>query len=157
MHRNAFLNFKQWPSAATLVVCVAMYCGSPSKSVAQAGQDSMPPAAGKTLFDKSISDLRVAIDKRRASGVPVPVPKDAGGGYTHEQHKQNGKTIYEAGMLYQLTGEKAYLDFATRILSDYAELYPTLGLHPKVNPKRPSRLFWQGLNEAVWLVYVIQG
>lgn len=113
--------------------------------------------SGETMFDLSIYALKVAVDERRANGVDVPVPVDAGGGYTHEQHKQNAKTIYEAGMLYQLTGESKYSDFAASILSDYADLYPSLSLHPQVNPEAPSRLFWQGLNEAMWLVYAIQG
>jgi oligo-alginate lyase len=113
--------------------------------------------SAENLFDKSIEELRAEVDVRRESGVPVPVPEDSGGGYTHEQHKQNGKTIYEAGMLYRVTGEAAYRDFAAQILLDYAALYPTLGLHPKVNPEAPSRLFWQGLNEAMWLVYASQG
>lgn len=108
-------------------------------------------------FDETISSLRTELDARRADGVPVPVPADGGGGYTHEQHKQNAKTIYEAGMLYQLTGDADYKEFAASILEDYAELYPTLDLHPKRKENHPAgRLFWQGLNESWWLVYVIQ-
>lgn len=91
------------------------------------------------------------------AGVPVPVPKDAGGGYTHEQHKQNAKTIYEAGLLYRYTGDEKYLEFARSILFDYADLYPTLGPHPEIKSSNEGRLFWQGLNEAWWLVYVIRG
>jgi len=100
-------------------------------------------------FDGVITDLRMQVDARQAEGVPVPVPFDSGGGYTHEQHKQNAKTIYASGMLYRQTSDAIYRDFAKGILFDYAELYPTLGLHPKVKPETPSRLFWQG--------HVIQG
>ena len=114
-------------------------------------------ATASSSFDQVITTLRTEVDARQAAGVPVPVPADAGGGYTHEQHKQNAKTIYESAMLYEQTGEASYRAFAVDILLDYAELYPTLGLHPKVKPETPSRLFWQGLNEAWWLVYVIQG
>ncbi|MEL6102218.1 MAG: alginate lyase family protein [Pseudomonadota bacterium] len=109
------------------------------------------------LFDSTVSDLQAAIVARMAEGVPVPIPADAGGGYTHEQHKQNGKTIYEAGQLYQITGDARYCDFAASILVEYAELYPSLGLHPKPKEQSPGRLFWQSLNEAMWLVYAIQG
>ena len=108
-------------------------------------------------FERTLQALRVSLDARLESGVPVPVPVDAGGGYTHEQHKQNGKTIYEAGMLYEITGEDRYRDFAVSILSDYADLYPDLGLHPEQKEQSPGRLFWQSLNEAMWLVYAIQG
>ncbi|KCZ93450.1 Heparinase II/III [Hyphomonas johnsonii MHS-2] len=135
----------------TLVAC------STANPVDVHARPGVAAPSGETLFDHSIAALRASVDERRAEGVDVPVPVDAGGGYTHEQHKQNAKTIYEAGMLYQLTGESKYLDFAARILSDYSDLYPTLGLHPQVNPETPSRLFWQGLNEAMWLVYAVQG
>lgn len=108
-------------------------------------------------FDAMMQDLAADVDKRLDAGVPVPVPVDAGGGYTHEQHKQNAKTIYEAGMLYQQTGEPRYRDAVREILLDYAELYPTLGIHPEQSSSNKGKLFWQGLNEAWWLVYVIQG
>ena len=139
--------------AAGLLSALVMGCVSPPEPPAPA---PLAEAPREDMFTQTISSLRASIDRQRADGVPVPVPADPGGGYTHEQHKQNGKTIYEAAMLYQLTGETAYLDFAAAVLADYADLYPTLGLHPQVNPSTPSRLFWQGLNEAVWLVYVAQ-
>lgn len=138
---------------AALVLSGCAQDQSPSEvSVTQATKQ-----ATEGLFANTLAILKADVDARREAGVPVPVPADAGGGYTHEQHKQNAKTIYEAGMLYQQTSERSYLDFAAGILLDYAVLYPTLGLHPKVKPETPSRLFWQGLNEAWWLVYAIQG
>ena len=44
------------------------------------------------------------------------------------------------------------------MLFEYAELYPTLPLHPKrkMGKQNPGKLFWQSLNEAVWLVYTSQ-
>ncbi|MEL6567560.1 MAG: heparinase II/III family protein [Pseudomonadota bacterium] len=109
------------------------------------------------LFDQSIAAIQRGVDARMEAGVPVPVPADAGGGYTHEQHKQNGKTIYEAGMLYETTGDRKYRDFAASILQDYAAMYPGLGPHPARANQVPGRLFWQSLNEAMWMVYAIQG
>lgn len=142
--------------ASTLLSGVVMTaCGETGLSDAPARAPLEQQA--ETLFDTTLSAIRTSIDSKIEQGVDVPVPLDAGGGYTHEQHKANGKTIYEAGMLFQQTGETKYRDFAVAVLQDYAELYPTLDLHPKVKPSTPSRLFWQGLNEAVWLVYVIQG
>ena len=145
-----------WALAGALMVAMTACTQAEPSGQGAAPQVSNVTSIGAS-FEKDLSDLREAVDARRAAGVPVPVPADSGGGYTHEQHKQNGKTIYEAAMLYQQTGEATYRDFSTEILLDYAELYPTLGLHPKVKPETPSRLFWQGLNEAWWLVYVIQG
>ncbi|MEM1390769.1 MAG: hypothetical protein AAGG45_06780, partial [Pseudomonadota bacterium] len=74
-----------------------------------------------TAFDDMMEDLAARVMARSAAGIPVPVPVDAGGGYTHEQHKQNAKTIYEAGMLYQHTGEAQYRDLIRDILFDYAD------------------------------------
>lgn len=138
------------------VILVAS-CASPSLSPSSMAEPLVTETRRDNMFTQTIASLREAVDRRRAAGVPVPIPADPGGGYTHEQHKQNGKTVYEAGMLYELTGEIEYLDFAADILADYADLYPMLDLHPEVKPSTPSRLFWQGLNEAVWLVYVSQG
>ncbi|MEO1404916.1 MAG: hypothetical protein AAFV54_00315, partial [Pseudomonadota bacterium] len=108
-------------------------------------------------FDEMMTALASDVDARLEAGIAVPVPVDAGGGYTHEQHKQNAKTTYEAGMLYQQTGEAKYRDAVRAILFDYADLYPTLGIHPEQRSSNKGKLFWQGLNEAWWLVYVIQG
>lgn len=91
-------------------------------------------------------------------GLPdIPVPKDAGGGYTHEQHKRNSTLILNAGILYQVSGDRAWADLSRDMLLAYAELYPSLGEHPQKKEQTPGRLFWQSLNEAVWLVTSIQG
>ncbi len=87
----------------------------------------------------------------------VPMPKDPGGGYTHERHKANGIVVAEAGALYQWTGESEYANLARRLLLAYAGLYPQLGPHPARKEQSPGRLFWQSLNESVWLTYAIQG
>ncbi len=97
------------------------------------------------------------MDGMIAQGVIVPVPKDPGGGYTHEQHKRNYRAIYLAGQLYSLTGEREYADYARDLLLGYAALYPTLGEHPAKANQYSGRLFWQVLNDAVWLVYSVQG
>ena len=87
----------------------------------------------------------------------VPIPVDPGGGYTHETHKQNGIAIYEAGMLYLFTGEQSYATYASELLLKYADLYPTLGQHPVKRSNTPGQLFWQVLNESVFMVYVVLG
>ena len=87
----------------------------------------------------------------------VPAPRDAGGGYTHERHKANGMLLAEAGALFQWTGDAAYAELARELLLRYAELYPKLGTHPVRASRTPGRLFWQTLNESVWLVFAIMG
>ncbi len=106
-----------------------------------------------STFERAVEEMAPYL----ASRVDVPFPKDAGGGYTHERHKKNGQAIQKAGFLYQITGDEQYLSLAKDLLLRYAELYPTLGMHPEHKHQSPGKIFWQILNDAVWLVYVIQG
>ena len=116
--------------------------------------ETSPLPAG---FDKALQAAKTDVDRYLDALPDVPVPKDAGGGYTHEQHKRNSVTIQNAGFLYQVTGNKAYADLARDILFAYVELYPTLSEHPQKKNQSAGQLFWQSLNEAVWLVSSIQG
>lgn len=109
------------------------------------------------LFRDELARTRAEVDAAMNSPLDVPVPKDPGGGFTHEQHKRNYKTIYGAGRLYCLTGKKKYADYVAKMLLAYADLYPKLGLHPAAHGEAPGRLFWQSLNDAVWLFYAVQG
>jgi len=88
--------------------------------------------------------------------VTIPVPKDPGGGYTHETHKANFALMYDAGQLYQLTGETKYAKFAAQTMLGYAEVYPSWGLHPAKKEQSPGRMFWQNLNESMFLLHVSQ-
>ena len=108
-------------------------------------------------FMRSLERTRARVDRYFASEPDVPAPTDAGGGYSHEQHKRNGVAIREAGIVYQLTGGGRYADHARSLLLAYADLYPDLGEHPMKKEQTPGRLFWQSLNESVWLVHAIQG
>ena len=87
----------------------------------------------------------------------IPQPKDPGGGYTHEKHKENAKLIYQAGQLYKLTGKQSYARFAGSLMVAYADVYPSWGIHPARKEQGPGRMFWQSLNESWWLVHVAQG
>ena len=109
----------------------------------------------KTEFQakKAQLDIKLTLPKQ------VPVPRDAGGGFTHEVHKNNAQTLYDAAIIYQLTGEKKYANYVRDLLLMYADLYPTLPLHPQRKTDSvisAGKLFWQNLNESVWLVYTIQ-
>lgn len=112
------------------------------------------PGRFKNAFDKQ----RHMVDELIKHPIVVPVPKDGGGGYTHEQHKKNYQLMYNTGVMYQLTQDKRYADYVRDMLLAYADLYPTLDVHPKrkVKAQNPGKLFWQSLNEAMWLVYTIQ-
>jgi len=144
-------------TAASIALCALAPAVSSCTSSAVPATEADNSQTIAPLFDRTIAAIKSNLDKRMDAGVPVPQPVDAGGGYTHEQHKQNAKTIYEAGMLFELTGDERYRDLAASVLLDYAAMYPALGLHPQQKEQTPGRLFWQSLNEAMWLVYAIQG
>jgi hypothetical protein len=110
------------------------------------------------LLRSAYDDARAYVDAVMQAPIAVPVPRDGGGGVTHEQHKRNYRTIHDAGVLYQLTGERRYAEHARDVLFAYADLYPDLGAHPaRRNDQYFGKLFWQILNDSVWLVYSIQG
>ena len=108
------------------------------------------------LFDKVFDKAKQTIDEAIREPIDVPVPKDPAGGYTHTKHQENYKEMYLAGIMYSVTGEKKYAGFIRDMLDKYAAMYPTLPLHPAAKGEAPGKLFWQSLNETVWLFYTIQ-
>ncbi|MEQ3652525.1 MAG: heparinase II/III family protein [Glaciecola sp.] len=108
-------------------------------------------------FADEFEARKAKVDLALTQKLNVPLPADAGGGYTHEVHKRNYATMRDAGRLYLITNEQKYANLLRDMLFEYAEMYPTLPLHPQQKEQSPGKLFWQSLNEAVWLVYTIQG
>lgn len=104
-------------------------------------------------FDASYQELKQIADNALTSAIVVPQPIDAGGGYSHEKHKTNYYQMNAAGIVYQISGDKKYAEFVKKMLFKYAEIYPTLELHPVTRSKTRGKIFWQALNEAVWLVH----
>jgi len=49
--------------------------------------------------DKFVAQQR-DVDAQILQQIDVPIPKDGGGGITHERHKANYKLMYNAGVLY---------------------------------------------------------
>lgn len=113
----------------------------------KAGRGTVP------AFDQSLSEVLNAADVAVNSPIIVPVPKDGGGGIVHEQHKSNYYAMFHCGVAWQLTGDKKYARYVADMLEAYAKMYPTLGFHPLKLSSVPGRLFWQTLNESVWLVH----
>jgi oligo-alginate lyase len=143
------------------LLTVAMTDGSaqgnrPHMVVSAADIQAMREALGKVpLFDQAYADAKETVDRALARPMDVPVPKDAGG-YTHEKHKQNYVEMQLAGILYQVSKDERYAIFIRDMLLKYAALYPTLGRHPMTASAEYGRLFWQTLNENVWMVHVAQ-
>jgi len=105
------------------------------------------------LISDSYKSIKSGVDSLLNKDVDVPFPKDAAGGYTHDQHKTNYTLMYNAGLLYQITGNKKYALLVKNMFVKYAQLNPTLKNHPQATSSSPGRLFWQALNDANWLVY----
>ncbi|WP_026903711.1 heparinase II/III domain-containing protein [Pedobacter glucosidilyticus] len=110
------------------------------------------------LLQTSYESLKAEADLALKSPLNVPIPTDGGGGVTHEQHKRNYINILNCGVAYQISQDKKYADYVKDILLNYASQYQKWPLHPKRKPNHPAgKIFWQGLNDCVWQVYVIQG
>jgi len=108
-------------------------------------------------FDVMLRAAKARLDAQIDLPATIPTPKDAGGGYTHEKHKENAKLVYDAAQLYKLTGEVKYAEYAGKLMLSYADIYPSWGLHPAQKEQSPGRMFWQNLNESWWLLHVAQG
>lgn len=147
--------------AALPALAAALLFAAPASAQVLSTADARAAMAAEAsrypLFEAELARTRAAVERAMQAGINVPVPRDPGGGLTHEQHKRNYLTIYGAGQLFAITGERRYADHARRLLLAYAELYPTLGRHPAASNQVPGRLFWQSLNDSVWLVHAIQG
>lgn len=126
----------------------------PSLLLTKKGVAAMREAHGKVpAFDAVMVRTLAGADAAVASEIVVPEPRDGGGGYTHERHKLNYYEMVDCGIAWQMTGEEKYARRVAEMLAAYAKLYPTLGFHPMTLSKTPGRIFWQTLNESVWLVH----
>lgn len=105
------------------------------------------------MLNQSYNEIKKSVDQWIGKEIDVPVPKDPAGGYTHEKHKENYNIMFNAGVLYQITGDAKYALLLKNIFFKYAALIPTLKNHPEATSNSPGRIFWQALNDANWLVY----
>ena len=124
----------------------------------------------KAQFD----GLRHALDIRitQPVGVPQPVKNDKGD-YIHLSdvqvppggtanygaiHNQLSLDLANLGLMYQLTGDAKYADFAKKIFLAYADAAPHYGIGARPGfSHAPSRVFDQTLGDAIWLVPVARG
>ncbi|MEL0642426.1 heparinase II/III family protein [Pseudoalteromonas aliena] len=154
-------SFKIASLAATLLLSLGAHAAHPNLVITTDDVKLMRQAISSHengKFALAYNTLKAQVDEQMAQPITVPVPKDGGGGYTHERHKKNYQLMYSAGVIYQLSQDEKYANYVRDMLLEYAELYPTLELHPKrkMNSQNPGKFFWQSLNEAMWLVYTIQ-
>lgn len=109
------------------------------------------------LLSASYQVVKDKADKALTTPVAVPVPKDGGGGATHEQHKRNYQDMVNCGLAYQVSADKKYAGYVAKLLTSYADQYEQWPLHPaRKEHQVPGKIFWQNLNDCVWAVYSIQ-
>lgn len=145
-----------WVGGALTVVAAPGTTGHPCLLLTPSEVVSIRANLGQApLFDKALAGAKARMELALVAPQVVPVPADAAG-FTHERHKQNYAEMQQAGFLYQITGDVRYAEFVKTMLQKYAVLYPTLGKHPAATGSGYGRLFWQSLNETVWLVNVTQ-
>ena len=146
--------------AALSIMSAAILLAACQASEKSEGVIPVEPAASSAAPQDGYALTQTAAEKRLVAQMAlpfnIPIPKDPGGGYTHEVHKANASLIYDAGQLYQLTGEKKYADYAGKLMLAYADVYPAWGIHPAKKEQSPGRMFWQNLNESMWLLHVSQ-
>lgn len=129
----------------------------PNLLLTKAGVESIRSQLGEVpLFDASLQRVREIVDAEIASGIDTPLPKDFSGGYTHKRHKKNYKLAQQAGTLFQILQDETYAQYVRDMLFQYEAMYKDLPLHPQVKSYARGKLFWQCLNESVWLVSMSQ-
>jgi len=106
-----------------------------------------------SVFKQSFLETKKEVDAFVGKEVDVPFPIDPAGGYTHDKHKSNYMLMFNAGLLYNITGDSKYALLVKNMLLKYAVLNPTLKKHPQATSPFAGHLFWQALNDANWMVY----
>ncbi|MFT4939537.1 MAG: hypothetical protein ACI88A_002580 [Paraglaciecola sp.] len=129
----------------------------PNLIMTQAGVEKVRQNLGKVpLFDATIESVKQEVDAEIAFGIDTPIPKDFSGGYTHQRHKLNYQIAQKAGALYQILQDEKYALYIRDMLFQYEAMYQDLPIHPQERSYARGTLFWQCLNDSVWLVYMSQ-
>ncbi len=146
-------------SIALLIFSLAAFSQShPSIMLTKKNVEAVRAGISKyPLLKSSFNEVKDDADKAIISPINVPTPADGGGGITHEQHKNNYKNVMACGIAFQITKNEKYAEYVKDMLFAYTKVYNTWGRHPKRKQQPGGKIFWQNLNDCVWLVYMIQG
>jgi len=118
--------------------------------------------------------LRKSLDVRITQPVGVPQPiKNAKGEWAHlsdlqpipgttttygAMHNSLSLDVANLGLMYQLTGDAKYADFAKKIYLAYADAVPNYGIGARPGfSHSPSRMCDQTLGDAIWMVPFARG
>ena len=106
---------------------------------------------------KQVVEKQISIaDNALKNALEIPKPAGKGGSYSHTIHSNNAINFQACATAYQLTGNKKYAAFVRDGLIAYSKKYSTFGKHPNCTPNFAGVLFFQELNESVWMVRVAQ-
>jgi len=139
-----------------LLVTSSIACGKKSTGISYHANDILPNQTYPSLYSKALDEGKLHMQKILATDINIPIPKDLGGGYTHEVHKQNYLNIQLAGDLYKVTKDIKYAVYVKNVFLEYASIFKKLPIHPTRQSFATGKLFWQCLNDANWLVYGAQ-
>lgn len=91
-------------------------------------------------------------------GNPCQANRDFDGTAIMEVHVRFARLLVDAGVVYQVTGDRRYAAKAREILLDYAGAYRRYALHDNDGqPGKGGRVASQSLTEASWLIEMAQG
>jgi hypothetical protein len=98
----------------TFIFCISFFVisddASPNLAITSKDINLIKNNIDNVLPAKKELDSLIENNKKYISSPPVvPYPKDAGGGYTHEQHKTNYRLLYENALIFQLTNNVSNL------------------------------------------------
>lgn len=142
--------------ALSIVTGVFAQHSHPSLMLTASEAKEIRGALGRTpLLDTAFQRAKLVVEAALTRPMSVPKPVDASGP-VHQRHKENYLEMQQAGVLFAITGDDRYARFVRDMLLAYARLWPTLPKHPQSGGESYGRLFWQSLNETVWLVYATQ-
>jgi len=99
-------------------------CQQAQSPVESAKASVKAPSYQGPTFEDDLNTAKVQLDEQMALPITVPTPK----------------------------GEKKYADFAGQMMLAYADVYPSWGIHPAKKEQSPGRMYWQNLNESMWLL-----
>lgn len=129
----------------------------PNLIMTKEGVESIRAQLGNLpVFDQALQKVKAEVDAEIERGIFIPIPKDFSGGYTHERHKLNYAMAHKAGLLYQILQDEKYAKYVRDMFFEYADMYVDLPRHPQIRSYARGKLFWQSLNESVWLLFMAQ-
>jgi hypothetical protein len=76
------------------------------------------------------------------------------------RHNDNAEALRDLGLAWSLTGNRAYVEKARRIVNAYSDIYLTLPVHDNNNQRpgrRGARVMSQSLSEASWAMRLVSG